>query len=128
MRGVVTLAAVFAIPEDVPHRPVLVLAALVVVGGTLILQGFTLPALVRLLKVRGTDPREDLLQQAVVLQETADAGLAALERERVPDDPPDVVRQPAAADGAAPAHRLGAARPARVRRRDARASGSGRCG
>jgi hypothetical protein len=62
-----------------------------VVGGTLILQGFTLPALVRLLGVRGTDPREDLLQQAVVLQETAEAGLAALERARVPDDPPDVV-------------------------------------
>jgi Na+/H+ antiporter len=91
MRGVVTLAAVFAIPEDVPHRPVLVLAALMVVFGTLVLQGFTLPTLVRLLKVRGTDPREDLLQQAVVLQETAEAGLAALEAERVPDDPPDVV-------------------------------------
>ncbi|WP_111766913.1 Na+/H+ antiporter [Nakamurella deserti] len=91
MRGVVTLAAVFAIPEDVPHQPVLVLAALMVVFGTLILQGFTLPTLVRRLKVRGTDPREDLLQQAVVLQETAEAGLAKLESERLPDDPPDIV-------------------------------------
>lgn len=91
MRGVVTLAAVFAIPEGVPHRPVLVLAALTVVFGTLIVQGFTLPGLVRLLKMRGEDPREDLLQQAVVLQDTADAGLAALEQARLPDDPPDVI-------------------------------------
>ena len=91
MRGVVTLAAVFAIPPDVPHRPVLVLAALVVVGGTLILQGSTLPGLVRLLKVHGPDPREDLLQQAVVLQETAEAGLAELENQRLDDDPPDVI-------------------------------------
>ncbi len=91
MRGVVTLAAVFAIPEDVPHRPVLVLAALVVVFGTLILQGFTLPTLVRLLNVRGADPREDLLQQAVVLQDTAETGLAALEQARRPDDPTDVI-------------------------------------
>ncbi|MEP6979786.1 MAG: Na+/H+ antiporter [Nakamurella sp.] len=91
MRGVVTLAAVFAIPEGTPHRSVLVLAALVVVFGTLVLQGFTLPALVRLLKVRGTDPREDLLQQAVVLQDTAEVGLAALEQARMPDDPPDII-------------------------------------
>ncbi len=91
MRGVVTLAAVFAIPEDVEHRPAIVLAALVVVFGTLILQGFTLPALVRVLGVRGNDPREDLLQQAVVLQETVEAGLAALDRERVDEDPPEVI-------------------------------------
>lgn len=91
MRGVVTLAAVFAIPAATAHRPVMVLAALMVVGGTLILQGFTLPRLVRVLNVRGSDPREDLLQQAVVLQETAEAGLAALERSRLPDDPPDII-------------------------------------
>ena len=92
MRGVVTLAAVFAIEEDaVPHRSVLVLAALVVVFGTLVLQGFTLPALVRALKVRGPDPREDLLQQAVVLQETAEAGVAELEKVRSADDPSEVI-------------------------------------
>jgi monovalent cation/hydrogen antiporter len=87
MRGVVTLAAVFILPADLEHQPVLALSALIVVGGTLLIQGFTLPALVRALDVRGPDPREDLLQQAVVLQETAEAGLAELERSKRPDDP-----------------------------------------
>lgn len=91
MRGVVTLAAVFLIPDDVPHREVLVLAALVVVGGTLVLQGFSLPWLVRRLGLRGPDPREDALQQAVVLQEAADAGLAELTRQTQPDDPAEVL-------------------------------------
>ncbi len=91
MRGVVTLAAVFILPADLPHRAVLVLAALVVVGGTLILQGFTLPTLVRAIGIRGPDPREDLLQLAAVLQETSEAGLAELERAKLPDDPPSVL-------------------------------------
>ena len=51
MRGVVTLAAVFALPADTPQRSVLVLAAFVVVAGTLLLQGSTLPALVRRLRM-----------------------------------------------------------------------------
>lgn len=43
MRGVVTLAAAFIIPADTPHREVLLLIALAVVGGTLFVQGLTLP-------------------------------------------------------------------------------------
>ncbi|MDP3984893.1 MAG: sodium:proton antiporter, partial [Acidimicrobiia bacterium] len=69
MRGVVTLATVFVLPEDLPHREVLVLAALVVTAGTLLIQGFTLPVLVRGLGLRGPDPREDLLQEAAVMHE-----------------------------------------------------------
>ena len=91
MRGVVTLAASFALPEDLPHRSVLILAAFLVVAGTLILQGLTLPGLVRLLRVPSHDAREDLLQNAVVLQETAEAGLAELESAQLPDDPPGVI-------------------------------------
>ncbi|HEX2903459.1 MAG TPA: sodium:proton antiporter, partial [Jatrophihabitans sp.] len=59
MRGVVTLAAAFLIPADTPYRDVLVLAALVVVGGTLLVQGTTLPWLVRLLHLRGPSRAED---------------------------------------------------------------------
>ena len=62
MRGVVTLAAVLVLPPELEHRNVLILAAMVVVGGTLALQGFTLPALVRLLKVQGPDRHEDALE------------------------------------------------------------------
>ncbi|MDQ3475330.1 MAG: Na+/H+ antiporter, partial [Actinomycetota bacterium] len=47
MRGVVTLAAVFVLPPETPQREVLILIALVVTAGTLLLQGSTLPWLVR---------------------------------------------------------------------------------
>lgn len=47
MRGVVTLAAVFPLPEETPQREVLRLAAFTVVAGTLLVQGTTLPWLVR---------------------------------------------------------------------------------
>jgi len=80
MRGVVTLAAAFVLPENTPHRDVLVLAAMVVTAGTLLLQGISLPWLARRLDVRGPDPREDVLQEAAVLQTSVAAGLAALSR------------------------------------------------
>ena len=80
MRGVVTLAAAFVLPEGTPHREVLVLAALVVTGGTLLVQGFSLPWMARRLGVHGPDPREDALQEATVLQTAVKAGLAELDR------------------------------------------------
>ncbi|MEQ4521078.1 Na+/H+ antiporter [Pseudarthrobacter sp. B907] len=91
MRGVVTLAAVLVLPSDLEHRPVLVLAALVVVGGTLALQGFSLPALVRLLRVQGPDQREDALNQASLMQLATAAGVARLQELRTDNDPPEVV-------------------------------------
>jgi monovalent cation/hydrogen antiporter len=78
MRGVVTLAAAFVLPESTPHRDVLVLAALVVTAGTLLLQGISLPWLARKLDVRGPDPREEALQEATLLQTSVSAGLAEL--------------------------------------------------
>ncbi|HET7303096.1 MAG TPA: Na+/H+ antiporter [Segeticoccus sp.] len=80
MRGVVTLAAAFALPHPTPHRKVLILAALVVAAGTLLVQGSTLPGLARRLGVRGPDPREDALQEARILQVAANAGSAELDR------------------------------------------------
>ena len=68
MRGVVTLAAVFTLPEGTPDREVLVFIALAVTAGTLLLQGSTLPWLVRRLRLPGPDPAEDALQEAAVLQ------------------------------------------------------------
>jgi Na+/H+ antiporter len=79
MRGVVTLAAVFALPENTPQREVLVLIAMVVTAGTLVLQGFSLPWLARRLGVHGPDPREDALQEATVLQSAVRAGMRALD-------------------------------------------------
>lgn len=79
MRGVVTLAAAFVIPEDAPHREVLLLVAFTVVAGTLLLQGLSLPLLTRLLRVPAPDPAEDALSRAALLQQAADAGFARLE-------------------------------------------------
>lgn len=91
MRGVVTLAAVLVLPADLEHRSVLILAAMVVVGGTLTLQGFTLPALVRMLRIQGPDQREDALNQASLMQLATAAGVQRLQELRTPNDPPEVV-------------------------------------
>ncbi|QDW61658.1 sodium:proton antiporter [Oerskovia sp. KBS0722] len=47
MRGVVTLAAAQSLPADTPHRALLVLIAFFVAAGTLLVQGGTLPWVVR---------------------------------------------------------------------------------
>jgi monovalent cation/hydrogen antiporter len=78
MRGVVTLAAAFVIPEDAPYREVLLLIAFTVVAGTLFLQGLTLPMLARWLRVPGPDPLEDALARATVLQQASKAGFKKL--------------------------------------------------
>ena len=90
MRGVVTLAAVFLLPTDTPEREVLVLMAFVVTVGTLLIQGLTIPAFVRWLKVPGPDAQEDHLQEATVLQSVTDAGMAYLDDE-VHDNVSDAV-------------------------------------
>jgi len=80
MRGVVTLAAAYLIPQSAPHREVLLLIAFTVVAGTLFLQGLTLPWLARRLRVPSPDPAEDALARATVLQQAGKAGLEALEK------------------------------------------------
>ncbi|RVD47873.1 cation:proton antiporter, partial [Mesorhizobium sp. M7A.F.Ca.ET.027.03.2.1] len=55
MRGLVTLAAAFALPAEFPARDPIVLAAFTVVLGTLVLQGMSLKPLLRLLNL---DPDE----------------------------------------------------------------------
>ncbi|MCX4091665.1 Na+/H+ antiporter [Nocardia sp. alder85J] len=91
MRGVVTLAGALLLPSDTPQLATLKLLALVVVGGTLLLQGISLPWLIRLLRLRGPSRAEDALQQANLLQQATTAGLAALEAEIVPETPPEIV-------------------------------------
>ncbi|MEO9240574.1 MAG: cation:proton antiporter, partial [Jatrophihabitantaceae bacterium] len=91
MRGAVTLAAVFLIPETTQYRDVLVLDALVVVGGTLLLQGTSLGWLVRLLRLRGPSRAEDALQEAGLMQQVTDAGLRALDEHSDDGTPVDVI-------------------------------------
>ncbi|MGM7678810.1 cation:proton antiporter [Microbacterium sp. A94] len=49
MRGAVTLAAAQTLPENTPKRDLIIFIAFVVAAGSLLLQGLTLPYLVRLL-------------------------------------------------------------------------------
>jgi monovalent cation/hydrogen antiporter len=93
MRGVVTLAAVFAIPPDAPYRSVLVLLALVVVGGTLLIQGTTLPSLVRHLALRGPSRAEDALQIANLLQQVTGAGARRLDEVVDESTPLELIQQ-----------------------------------
>jgi Na+/H+ antiporter len=93
MRGVVTLAAAFALPEETPARDALVLAALTVVGGTLLLQGTTLPWLTRRLDLPGPDAAEDALQEAALLSSATRAGLDRLEELRSEEDDPSVLNR-----------------------------------
>jgi len=92
MRGVVTLAAAFVLPADIPHVNILVLGAFVVTAGTLLLQGLSLPWLARTLKVKGPDAREDALQEATVLQKAVEAGRKEVDRIATEDDDEETVR------------------------------------
>ncbi|MET0367698.1 MAG: sodium:proton antiporter [Methylobacterium sp.] len=56
MRGIVTVAAALALPQDFPHRDLVVFTAFFTVLGTLVLQGLTLSPLLRLLKLPDDDP------------------------------------------------------------------------
>lgn len=79
MRGVVTLAAAQSLPENTPYRSQLILIAVTVAVATLIVQGGTLPALIRWLGVQGIDVPEDRKELASLLDEISFAGLAVLE-------------------------------------------------
>jgi NhaP-type Na+/H+ or K+/H+ antiporter len=46
MRGIVTLAAAFALPEGFPYRDLMLLTAFAVVLGSLVIQGLTLRPLI----------------------------------------------------------------------------------
>jgi CPA1 family monovalent cation:H+ antiporter len=103
MRGVVTVAAAQSLPADgsIPYRAELILIAFTVALVTLLGQGGTLPLIIRLLKVSGSDAAADRRELAGLLEEISEAGLAALEKpdvdlgpgEEVDEDVIERVRQ-----------------------------------
>ncbi|MDT5037145.1 MAG: monovalent cation/hydrogen antiporter [Micromonosporaceae bacterium] len=93
MRGVVTLAVALALParlaggESYP-RDLFVWLAFSVIVGTLVLQGVTLPAVARMLRIAGDDPKHDALAEASVQQAAARAARERLDRAtRTSDEP-----------------------------------------
>ncbi|MEV5715092.1 cation:proton antiporter [Amycolatopsis mediterranei] len=80
MRGVVTLAAAAGVPAQTPGRAEIQLFAFTVAIGTVLLQGLTLPPLIRALKVE--DPAEATRDEAEELAAREVAKKAAHERLR----------------------------------------------
>ena len=77
MRGLVTLATAFALPQNFPQRDLIVLTAFAVVLATLVVQGLTLSPLVRLL---GLDGENGLAAELAQLRaELATAGLESIQ-------------------------------------------------
>jgi monovalent cation/hydrogen antiporter len=79
MRGVVSLAAAFALPADFPQRDLILFLTFSVVIGTLVLQGFTLPWLIRRLGVTAEESAVDTLAEAAAQHAAATAALQRLD-------------------------------------------------
>jgi Na+/H+ antiporter len=99
MRGVVTVAAALALPKfqpdgtHVPYRELLVIAAFAVVFVTLIVQGQTLPALIRWLKIEPHE-EETLCADALARREILAATISFLDGASARDDvDPAMIKQ-----------------------------------
>ena len=86
MRGVVTLAAAQSLPRGTPYYEQLVLIAFVVAVTTLLVQGGTLPLVIRATGIRGSDRVSDRRELASLLEVMSTTGLALLDREEVTID------------------------------------------
>ncbi len=80
MRGVVSLAAAFALPTDFPQRDLILFLTFVVVIATLVGQGFTLPKVIRLLGVTASESLQDNLAEAEAQQRAARAAIDRLDQ------------------------------------------------
>jgi monovalent cation/hydrogen antiporter len=79
MRGAVTLAAAQSLPAATPHRSLLVVAAFAVAAGTLLVQGSTLPWVVRRLRLStAADHEGEAAEHAALRAELLETALAEL--------------------------------------------------
>jgi CPA1 family monovalent cation:H+ antiporter len=76
MRGIVTLAAAYALPADFPYRNMILVCAFTVVVGTLLIQGLTLAPLLRYLAI--SDDRPVDREFAVVRKAALEAAIDSL--------------------------------------------------
>ncbi|WP_329791020.1 sodium:proton antiporter [Lentzea sp. DG1S-22] len=79
MRGVVTVAAAQTLPEDLPFRSELVLIAFTVAILTLVVQGGSLPLVIRWLGIRGNDAEHERREYARLAGELVTASRTLLE-------------------------------------------------
>jgi monovalent cation/hydrogen antiporter len=82
MRGIVTLAAAYALPLSFPYRDLILLCSFCVVVGTLVLQGLTLKPLILWLGLKDDDPVQREVHHADA--QLARLALTLLEAETAP--------------------------------------------
>ncbi len=82
MRGILSLAAAAALPDDFPYRGLVVLTAFAVVLGTLVLQGLTLRPLIQALDMKDDDPVGREVEAAQ--RRALDAALGSLDGDESP--------------------------------------------
>ncbi len=82
MRGAVSLAAALALPAQTPQRDLLIFVTFAVILATLVVQGLTLPTVIRRLRVHGDDAEErEELRARLAATEAALARLEELVQE-----------------------------------------------
>ncbi|GAA0403586.1 Na+/H+ antiporter [Streptomyces luteireticuli] len=98
MRGVVSLAIAFSLPGDFPARNLVLFLTFTTVIGTLVVQGLSLPPLIRALRLPARDPRSVTLAEAQAQSEASAAAerrldeLLADERNALPQPLADRLR------------------------------------
>lgn len=90
MRGVVSLAAAQTLPLETPYRPLLLTCTIVVILGTLVVQGLSLPRVISWLHFPG-DPAAEIDAERMAARDEANKAIAeAVERDiadrNIPDD------------------------------------------
>lgn len=75
MRGVVSLAAAQTLPLDTPYRPLLLACTIAVILGTLVVQGLSLPRVIRWLHFPG-DPAAEIDAERMVARDEANKAIA----------------------------------------------------
>jgi len=78
MRGAVTVAAALTLPHNTPQRPLLVLIAFTAAAGSLLVQGGTLPWVVRRLGVGGAE-QEEGDERSALMSALADAAAGVVD-------------------------------------------------
>ena len=94
MRGVVSLAAAMALPSDFEPRNLILFVVFVVILGTLVVQGLSLPWLVRKLKLSGSGPStsQQELDARLALLAAANLFLDRRKSQGVPSEEIDYLR------------------------------------
>ncbi|MET0865697.1 MAG: Na+/H+ antiporter [Nakamurella sp.] len=89
MRGVVSLAAAQTLPLETPYRALLLTCTIAVILGTLVLQGLTLPAVIKLLRMPGDPVADTQRERAAARQEANQAISQRVEEVIVSESLPD---------------------------------------